>query len=335
MSSIQFFGLLHLADEEYSAVNLKVRNFTEQIGVYVSNASLLSKSLEAQGLDFTLLTNNKSKLIELAGDLCKNLRIEQIECKITVPSGIKFYSAHYKIEVFRHIGTLDIDYAIFCDLDMICLAPLPIVFETIVSQGIPLIYDITDQMSPVFGQEMMIDMFQALHSMPSEGRWIGGEFMGGSPDFFEKLTFEIERILPIYFEKISQSAIATEGNDEVYSTTAIEVMQRNGIYISDAGLLNIVGRFWSSGTQHSQKPLRYFEKSFLLHLPANKYFLSNFDSNHQNFDSELFIKEYKRLLKTNKIRSLPRAILYSLFAIKSRTYGLRSLKLPSSDFKKL
>jgi hypothetical protein len=327
LSSIQFFGLLHLADEEYSAVNLKVRNFTEQIGVYVSNASLLSKSLEAQSLDFTLLTNNKSKLIELAGDLCKNLRIEQIECKITVPSGINFYSAHYKVEVFRHIGTLDIDYAIFCDLDMVCLAPLPVVFETIVSQGIPLIYDITDQIIPEYGQEVMIDMFHAIHSEPSEGRWVGGEFMGGSPNFFEILTLQIETILPIYFEKVSKGSIATKGNDEVYSTAAIEILKRSGIYISDAGLLNIVGRFWSSGTLHIQKPLRYFEKTFLLHLPANKNFLSNFDSNHQNFDSDLFIAEYKKLLRTNKIKSLPRAFLYLLFAIKSRTFLLKSLKI--------
>ena len=125
MTSIEVFGLLHLAENENSAVNLQVKNFSDQMRVYASNASLLNKSLAKQGIRFTLLTNNSYKIKEYFTEYDSSINIVEIEMQISVPSGTKFYSAHYKLEVFRHISKWEGNYAIFCDLDMVCLGPLP------------------------------------------------------------------------------------------------------------------------------------------------------------------------------------------------------------------
>ena len=324
---IEVFGLLHLAQSETSAVNLKTKSFEDQISTYLHNASLLMKSLKYQNIKFTLLTNNKNDLVNFALKRKMQLNIEQLECTLTIPTGIKFYSAHFKFDVFRYISKLKIDYAIFCDLDVVCLKPLPAVFDTYVDEQIPLVYEVTDQIIPGDGHEILIKDLKAISDIKSEGKWIGGEFLSGPPKFFEKLTSEIDQLLPNYFINIKDGTIASKGNDEVCTTAAIETMRRQHIYISEAGLSNIVGRFWSSGPGFVQRPFEYFEDTFLLHLPADKYFLERMDKKMEFFDPKLFIAEYKKMMNIKKLKGLHRSILYLLFRIKGKTIGLRSIKL--------
>jgi hypothetical protein len=318
-----------LADNEFSAVNVKVKNFTEQISVYLSNASLLSKSLAHQGIKFTLLTNNADKLNHHALGVNQKLNIKEIKTETSIPSGTKFFSAHYKVEVFRYISKWSGSYAIFCDLDVVCLRPLPSVFKNISKLGTPLIYDVTDQIIPVDGHDVMIQTFESINKIASEGRWLGGEFIAGTPQFFEILTNQIDEILPTYFSLIETKQIKTQGNDEVYTTAAIERLNRTGNHISDAGQMNVIGRFWSSGTKHIQKPFTHFESMFLLHLPADKYFLKKMDSKTIEFNPDNFLKDYKKYILKKKIISLPRAFLYLLFRIKSKTVIIRSLTIKS------
>ena len=121
---------------------------------YVLNAALLNKSLSSQNIKFTLLTNDKALLIKSSQGFLDGVTIDEIEIKTTVPTGTKFYSAHFKVDAFRHIGNANVGYAVFCDLDVVCLKPLPLVFETLIAEKIPLIYDITDQIIPEFGHKM-------------------------------------------------------------------------------------------------------------------------------------------------------------------------------------
>jgi hypothetical protein len=326
MSRMEVFGLLHLVENELSAVNVKVRDFAQQINVYLNNASLLSKSLGAQGINFTLLTNNKLKLKECLGENCTNLAIQEIEFSTQVPTGTSFYSAHFKADVFRHIGKLDLAYAAYCDLDVVCLKNIPMVFDTVISEKIPLIYDISDQIISYYGHEEVMHMFKEINSLPSEGRWIGGEFISGTSEFFLELTKEIDSVLPSYFGHLKNISIPIKGNDEVYITAAIERMRRRGTYISDAGQLNIIGRFWSSGPEFHQKPFSNFESTFLLHLPADKIFLGKMNVG-DTFNSQRFLVAYKQYIKRKQIKNSHKSLIYFLYKIKSKTYILRSIKI--------
>lgn len=321
----EIFSLLHLAENEFSAVNVNVKNFTNQIEVYLANASLLNKSLKAQGLSFTLLTNNKSRLESVARRLQINLKIEEVNFPTEIPSGINFYSAHFKIDAFRYLSKLKTKYLIFCDLDVVCINPLPEVLTTLQNIGIPIIYDITDQIIPSEGHYAIMSNIETLIGIPSEGRWVGGEFIAGPPEFFAKLTKYIDEILPNYFNNLNYGTISTNGNDEVYTTAAIEKMKRESFYVSDGGLMYLIGRFWSSGTKFAQKPFRYFESVSFLHLPADKYFLQKMNTEMVNFDSKLFLKKYRNMLLLNKLKGIHRSIIYLLFRIKAKTVGLRSI----------
>ena len=325
MNSVEVFGLLHLAENELSAVNVKVHGFSEQIKIYLSNASLLDKSLAAQGLNFTLLTNNKSKLIENLDESTKNLNIVQIDCLTSVPSGVPFYSAHFKVDAFRFIGSLNLDYAIFCDLDVVCLKPIPEIAKNLREQNVASVYDISDQIIPELGHELIIKNLETITGVKSEGRWIGGEFLCGSSAFFSKITLQIEKVLPFYFEKLKNRSIELFG-DEVYTTVAIENLRRENLYVSEAGNLNFIWRFWSSGTKFSQKSFRHSENVFLLHLPADKYFLQQMNKKFISFNTERFLAEYRKMIRFQKIKNIPREIIYLLFRIKAKTLGLRKIK---------
>ena len=330
-NGVHVFGLLHLAINEYSAVNLKVKNFSDQIKVYLSNASLLNKSFEAQGIKFTLLTNNKKLLEDELFGVNHKLNIVEIVFPTKVPSGVPFYSAHFKVDAFRYIASLNLKYAIFCDLDVVCLKPLPEVFETLISEGIPMVYEVTDQIIPADGHPFIIKNLEIINEKKSEGRWVGGEFMAGPSSFFNILTEEIDHVIKArgYFDLLISGEVTSGGGDEVYTNAAIEKMKRSGVYISEAGLINIIGRYWSSGPGFVQKDFKYFENVFLLHLPADKYFLQKMDEKYQFFDSKVFINEFLKKTRNHKIKSSPRAFLYFLFRVKAKTYGLRSIKLNS------
>lgn len=333
LTEIKVYGLLHLQEHEYSAVNLKVKSFADQIKVYLDNAALLSKSLETQEIQFILLTNDFEKLTSLKSEAHKNLKIEQISFPTKVPSGINFYSAHFKVDVFRYISKQNDDYLIFCDLDMVCLKPLPAVFKTIISEKIPLVYEITDQIIPANGHEAMIEELQIINNAPSEGRWIGGEFVSGTPEFFKKFVEKIDEILPIYFKNLQNRSISSLGNDEVYSTAAIEKLRRDNVYIGEAGLSNIVGRFWSSGTGHVQKTFEHFENMFMLHLPADKKFLSEFNLVNEIFDPNIFIGIYKKVLRNRKFKSSPRLFFYFIYSIKTKTPLLKKIEFEKTNNK--
>jgi hypothetical protein len=269
---IKAFGLLHLNRNEKTAVNVKTSGFDEQIKVYVANAISLSNSLQAQGITFTLLTNDKAYLQQCAAAFRHPLHIEEIPFTTPVPSGIKFYSAHFKLDAFRYLALQSDGYLMLCDLDMLCINPLPDCLKNMMAANIPVCYDISDQVIPVYGQHRLLNDLQAMHGLPSEGRWTGGEFIAGPATFFQALCTEIDSIFPRYLAHIKQ---AFHVGDEAFTSAAIEVLRRRGTYIADAGTLGIVGRYWSGPLGHPQKPFCYFKQCFMLHLPGDKYFLQS------------------------------------------------------------
>ena len=104
---MKIFGLLHLAENEQSAMNISTKNFREQVSVYINNATVLSKSLHLKGVEFALLTNNKLLVEKCAHETSDGFSLDIIEIPFItkVPSGIRFFSAHYKIDAFRYLAS--------------------------------------------------------------------------------------------------------------------------------------------------------------------------------------------------------------------------------------
>lgn len=300
----RLYGLLHLQDNEYSAVNVFVKNFHQQTLLYIKNAINLSYSLSQQsGISFTLLTNRK----DIVNSLCKSenqtLQVEEIEFTTKIPSGVRFYSAHYKIDAFRYLASLSEEYVGLCDLDMVCINKMPICFSNNISNSIPMYYDISDQVIPAYGHDVIIRDLESIHNIKSEGRWAGGEFISGTPDFFNTLSNQINEIFDNYIKSIS---MLHHVGDEAIVSAALELMRNKGVNISDAGSLGMIGRFWNANILHHQKPFEYYCKQcFLLHLPADKHFLSKMIG-YKSTSLDGFKKKYLTYKLISKIMKIAR-----------------------------
>ena len=303
--SIHFFGLLHLSPTETSAMNVAVKDFEDQVHTYIGNAICLASSLKSKGLEFTLLTNDIQLLKSI--NACESLDVKEINFSTKIPSGIKFYSAHFKVDVFRYLSTLESPYVALCDLDMVCLSPMPVSLIGAINNKIPLIYEISDQVIPAHGHSSIIADMQAVTGVMSEGRWIGGEFIAGPPSFFQILTDEIDDLIPSYLDRIAKMHHV---GDEAYTSCAIERMRQKGISVSEAGLVGIVGRYWNADVRHYQRPWDYFKTCFLVHLPADKIFLAQAGVNSfSDRYSGNFIETYERHLKGEKTKRLIRKLI--------------------------
>ncbi len=294
---MKFFTLIHICRDEQSIHNNSfTRSFDEQISLYLECAKQLHRSLKREGISLAVLTNDKDFLQRLNTD-GYNIDIIQLDFSLDVPSGIKFYSAHFKLEVFEYLSSLQEDYVSLVDSDMVCINKVPESFITIVKQKIPLYYDITDQVSPAYGASNIIKDKERISNSPSIGLWAGGEFISGVPAFFKKLSIEVNKYKGAYLEHFS--TFHHQG-DEVLTSVAIEQLKLYGnTEIVDAGSLAIVGRFWSPRTLHVQKPVNAYGNHFLLHLPSDKKFIKRLAPDE--LMSDAFFNNYKKHLLKSRI----------------------------------
>jgi hypothetical protein len=283
------YGLLYLDKTEGNSMNVQLKTFKERINLYFKNAVTLSNSLQKKGIKFVLLTNDLNLIKENCIYSQAEIDIEQISFVTQVPVGIRFYSAHFKLDVYRYLATLMVPYIGFCDLDMICINDIPHCLSENISQQIPMIYDISDQVVPAYGQDTITRDIESILRSKSQGKWYGGEFIAGSPNFFAILIQEIDQLYNNYITNISQFHHV---GDEAITTAALESLQKKGMQIVDAGKLKIVGRFWSIKVLHHQKSFDWYQDCFLLHLPADKKFLASIASK-KTADVGTFTQEFR------------------------------------------
>lgn len=299
--NITLYGLLHLAEHESSAINANVKCFSEQVLLYLKNAINLSLSLNKRGIDYTLLTNRKDDLDEELKSLdpCGHLKVVNMAFNLKVPSGVKFFSAHFKLDVFSYFASLeDGHYVGLIDLDMIALADVPECLKYIVNNKIPVCYDISDQVIPAYGHDVIVKDMRKISPTIGEGRWIGGELIMGTPAFFRSLDTEVKSIYECYIDSVDN--LHHQG-DEMLTSVALERLRHKGTYIADSGTLGIVGRYWSVPVLHPQKPFKYFKNCFLLHLPSDKHFLARLDYKDTQ-SSANFLRTYCSYLRITKFK---------------------------------
>src|SRR5688500_44785 len=295
---MKFFTLIHICAEEQSLHNSRTNNFDSQIQLYLSCAKQLHYTLKQQNLDLIVLTNDKNYLQKLNGDDYK-IDIIELAFKLKVPSGIKFYSAHFKLEIFQFLALQQHTYVALVDSDILCVNSLPESLQNIIDLKIPLYYDITDQTAPAYGHRVIIADKERLINHKSVGLWAGGEFISGPPAFFRDLSEQVKNIQDQYFS--SFNLFHHQGDEMITSIAIKELIISKNHTIMDARSLTIIARFWSAHTLHKQKPFKAYYNHFLLHLPADKVFIANLNKDQLKVE---FFKKYKVYLDKKIYRKL-------------------------------
>lgn len=285
---ISMFGLLFI-DNATNSPNIRGGGADELLRIYVKNAQTLSKSLKINGRisSFTLLTNNMERISEYLGD--DTLQLEQLHFARELPEGSRFYAAHHKLDIFRFLSEIDAQTVGLCDLDMYCLRPLPEAALTVLANGIPIVYDITEQVEPAYGVETIRSDLATVSGSVGLTRWFGGEFICGAPAFFRELSNAVEQIYPRYLRAINQ---VHHVGDEMVTSCALGVMIDSGLVVADARDLGVVARYWNSKTRHRQSPFSAYQHCAMLHLPADKRFLAAL-ADHEPSDAQDFLRRYR------------------------------------------
>lgn len=293
------YGLLHLTRGQSSSImDNYADSYEKKRRFYLQSAINLSRSLRQRGVSFTLLTNKEAEILDdlkLLG-YEDSITVQEIDFQLYVPDGLFYYSTHFKLDIFRYFASLDANqYVGLIDLDMVAVANLPICLKNLAEARIPLCYDVSDQLIPAFGHDVILRDMQRLSSDICAGRWYGGELIAGTPEFFAALDQEATIIYKRYLKIVDE---LFHKGDEMITSVALEHLQRRGIYVADAGTLGIIGRYFSVPTvKHPQKSFKYFEKCFLLHLPVDKDYLAQLKP-EQVEHRDIFLKHYKSYLST-------------------------------------
>ena len=301
-------GLLYVSDGGRTSPNLRADGQATALQAYLANAVTLDNSLKAAGCRFTLLTNARSRLEALnARFFASDIAIREIPFAAQIPGDIPFFAAHHKLDVYRWFAAGGGgDYALLVDLDAVALRPPSGQFTACIRAGMPMLYDISDQVLPLHGeQRIMSDLTRLAGGALAVGRWYGGEFIGGPPRFFARLVGEIDRLWDRYCG--DYGSFYHQG-DETPTSAALCKMISEGCVAADVGPIGGVGRYWSWLPLQPQKPFWWFEECFLLHLPNDKHFLAA-ASGERPFRAERFLRRYRRHLAVTRPRAQLRCLV--------------------------
>ncbi len=301
---MKLFTLIHIYKGTKNHSIEEIEGLKKKVRPYLLCAIQLHHSLRLANIQLSIITNDKEFLKQLT-IIDQSLDLVELEFTLEVPEEIKFYSAHYKIETYKYLSTLKDQYVGLVDSDITCINNKNRALLNIIAQKLPLYYDITDQMVPAFGIDRIINDKQKISGNPSIGLWAGGEFLSGTPSFFDELYKTIDETKKNYFAHYR--SLFHEG-DEMLTSIAIEEMLSRGYPVYDAGNLGVITRYWSINTRHPQKPFNAFKKCLLLHLPADKKFLSLLA---EDYDHRSVLQKYIKHLWKKK----PRRIASKLLAI--------------------
>lgn len=310
---MQFYGFLHLSETESSTVNVSVRSFKHKIDTYLRNASVLSRSLKSHGHRLQILTNQRELIFDISAEIASELDIVEIAFSTAVPSGVRFYSGHYKVDVFRYLGEQAKHYCALIDLDMLCINKAPEALRKAEQENSALYYDITSQVVASSGEAPLRNQLEEILERDVTLRWSGGEFLAGPPHFFADLAKAVDVIFDRYLEV---SVGRYRVGNEPYQNAALEILRSTGWEIADAGPQGIVGRYWNMPVKHKQPPFRAFHQTFLLHLPVDKHVLSLMHSLPIR-NSRSYLAAYRFL----KLLWLPLEVFQRLKGALKKTFG--------------
>jgi hypothetical protein len=287
------YSLFFLDDHHNNNRNLKADS---ALPSYVGCASLAASSARQVGINLTILTNRGEELTETAQKLgVPAFNVRELDFRLELPRGIRYFQAHYKLCVLRSFGTGQLGYRpTLVDMDVFFRSS----FLEKNKQHDLIAYDVSNK-SAHLSHDLGI-------MIPSDGRrqrwWAGGEFISGLASSFATLSRKIDELLPKYIANI---ASFTHVGDETLVSAALNLLTDEGFEIAKAGPeLGIIGRWHSSRTFIQQERFSHLWQRDILHLPADKLFLASQAVRKPSADD--FLNAYLTYVRR---KLLPRAIL--------------------------
>ncbi len=181
--------------------------------------------------------------------------MREIEFSTSVPRTARYFSAHFKIDVFRWFARLPAET--YADARSISTASRlrapPHALVAAADARLPLVYDITDQEAPAFAAGTIEADLAVLTGPSPVARWYAGEFIAGPPAFFARLAGEIEAMWQSYCRNID---LFHHQGDEMLTSAALCRMVAAGVPVLDAGPVAIVGRYFSAPAPSSAETAR-------------------------------------------------------------------------------
>ena len=307
---ICFFGLLHIKKNENKLLNFKIKNEESKILVYLKNAIVLDQQLKSFDFEFVLLTNNLIYLDKLLKKLDYKIKLKKIKFKTYVPKNTHFYACHFRVDVFRYLSGLRNTYSILIDLDVLIFKK-PLNLLNYKNKNINFVNDITKNVIPAYGKSKILKNLKILNSKIKNIKWYGGDFFSGDATFFDILYKKTNQ----YQKKFIKNAkLLTDQTDELFMSAAIWDIKYNHKFFKIKTIENtkIFTRYWNANTLHEQKEISYYKKFYMLHIPADKIFLSNFFNllnkkknfkidyfNHVSIIKNFFKKSISKILPNN------------------------------------
>lgn len=287
LNDVPAFGILHVADDVQHPVNLD-RSVRSPMDTYLQCAALCARSFAAQGTTFTLVTNAPGALRVRAGQLgLFDLAILGHDFRWRIPAGIRFHSAHYKLELIEVIGRGEFGpVALLVDIDTVLLRPFAL--PPLPRHGM-LAYDIGHEIFVHANWPVADDMEAVAGRSLATPRWWGGEFLAGSSESFARLAATIAQHWDRYLGLVDR---LHHVGDEMLISVALNILAEDGFPVLEAGRQGGILRWWSARTTFLQPRLRDVADRSLWHLPADKPFLA--DQLRKPFSPTHFRAEYRR-----------------------------------------
>lgn len=309
-NQICFFGLLHFKKKENRNLNFKSVTEKEKALVYIKNAILLDKQLKYYGYNLIILTNKKNFLKKLLKNLKYELKLKSINFRTKVPKNTHFYSCHFRVDLFRYFSKLKNIYSVLLDLDILLLnSPKKLIYYK--KKNISLLNDITQNVLPAYGKSNILKKLKTLNPNIKKVNWYGGDFFAGNNIFYANLYNASSFYQKKFVKNLKKLKDQT---DELFISASIYDLKKNSsLKIKSVKRSNIFTRYWNTNVLHNQEKIDYYKRFSMLHIPADKIFLSKcYDNfkNHQSYRSEYFkyVSSFKNILIIKISKFLPNFI---------------------------
>ncbi len=309
-NQICFFGLLHFKKNENKNLNFNSVTETEKALVYVKNAILLDKQLKYYGFNLIILTNKETFLKKILKNLKYELKLKSINFRTNVPKNTHFYSCHFRVDVFRYFSKLYNIYSVLLDLDILLINnPKKIIYYK--KKNISLLNDITQNVLPAYGKSNILKKLKTLNPNIKQVNWYGGDFFAGNNIFYKNLYNASNFYQKKFVKNIKKLKDQT---DELFISASIFDLKKNSsLKINSVKRSNIFARYWNTNVLHEQKKIEYYKKFSMLHIPADKIFLSKcYDNfkNKQSYKNEYFqyVSSFKNISIIKISKYLPNFI---------------------------
>lgn len=224
--------------------------------------------------------------------------VVEIPFSLNVPRGIPFYSAHYKVDVFRYLSTLPEDeYPILLDSDVVCMREFSAEYYELINQGVPSVY----YLNAYGGVKKMKDVrliVEDIAWMP----WAGGEFIGGTASFYKNIYDEILSFKDAYWSVINQGLFHV-GDEMLTSIALARLRQKQNLCPVDAKWFGVIHRYWSAFESRSI----WDHGAFLIHLPGDKMFEAQVDLSAKTVN-EIFTG-YNWFRKKQRLKNIVKGVI--------------------------